>query len=73
MLLPANRTEQRWWQREVEPYRDGHAMRDGCALTTRFLASRINFVDAGRKYTSSAPFGCVFLIWEPNMTTTQED
>lgn len=25
MLLPANRTEQPWWQRYIEPYRDGHA------------------------------------------------
>lgn len=25
MLLPANRTEQRWWQDWVEPYRDGRS------------------------------------------------
>lgn len=66
MLLPANRTEQPWWQKNVEPYRDGRSTRDGVRLTSRFLASRINFIAPGReKYASSAPFGCVLLIWQP--------
>lgn len=63
MVLPANRTEQGWWQTHVEPYRDGRSTRDGIRLTTEFLRSRINFATPGRgKYNSSAPFGCVLLI-----------
>ncbi len=61
MLLPANRTEQRWWQRMVEPYRD-----NGKGLTTEFLPGRINFGVPGNeegKWHSSAPFGCVLVIW----------
>ena len=71
MLAPANRTEQRWWQESVEPFRDG---RDPCApehprlrFTTEFLPRRINFGskdNLGAWYASSAPFGCVLLIWE---------
>jgi hypothetical protein len=38
MLVPANRTEQGWWQRLVEPYRDR-----GGALTTAFLPDRLRF------------------------------
>lgn len=61
MLLPANRTEQGWWQEMVEPFRDR-----GGLLTCRFLPRRINFATPGNpqaRYTSSAPFGCVLLIW----------
>ena len=62
MLLPANRTEQRWWQVLVEPYRD-----QGMGLTTEFLPKRINFGsrdNLGAWSASSAPFGCCLLIWE---------
>lgn len=62
MLLPANRTEQPWWQEMVEPYRDR-----GDILLTQFLASRISFGTpanpASQKWASSPPFGCVLLIW----------
>jgi phage N-6-adenine-methyltransferase len=64
MLLPANRTEQGWWQRHVEDTRDrlhanGH-------LTVRFLAGRIRFDRPG--WTKPAkgdrpPFGLCLLIW----------
>lgn len=30
MLLPANRTEQGWWQRHVEPFRDRGGATVGC-------------------------------------------
>jgi phage N-6-adenine-methyltransferase len=63
MLVPANRTEQRWWQESIEPYRD----RLGSALRTEFLPSRINFAsrdNLGAYYSSSAPFGCVLLVWD---------
>lgn len=58
MLLPANRTEQAWWQDLIEPRR--HLLR------LEFLRGRINFGVPGNeegKWHSSAPFGCVALIW----------
>lgn len=61
MLLPANRTEQRWWQEHIEPYRDS-----GGTLTTEFLPRRINFGsrdNLGAWSASSAPFGCVLVTW----------
>lgn len=85
MLAPANRTEQRWWQESIEPYRDGAPLPrcpvapcTGCRyceaereryglLTTMFLPRRINFGsrdNLGAWSASSAPFGCVLLIWE---------
>jgi phage N-6-adenine-methyltransferase len=63
MLLPGNRTEQKWWQRMVEPYRD----RRETGLRTHFLPKRINFGTPdhpeGKAWKSSVPFGCVLLIW----------
>lgn len=45
MLLPANRSEQGWWQRHVEPFRDGKWTHiEVPNLTTRFLPGRIRFV-----------------------------
>lgn len=63
MLLPANRTEQRWWQRHVEPFRD----RPGSALRTQFIPGRLRFLAPGEatvKPNSRPPFGCVLLIWQ---------
>jgi phage N-6-adenine-methyltransferase len=64
MLVPANRTEQPWWQSRVEPHRDRRG-----PIETRFIGGRINFHAPGsgrerdaRKLTSP-PFGCVLLIW----------
>lgn len=69
MLLPANRCEQGFWQRHVEPYRDG-APFHGVRLTTRFLAGRLRFVmpidyewGTSRKKGDRPPFGCVLLTW----------
>jgi phage N-6-adenine-methyltransferase len=63
LLVPANRTEQAWWQTMVEPFRD---RRDG-VLRTEFLERRINFGTPERPeaddWNSSPPFGCVLLIW----------
>jgi phage N-6-adenine-methyltransferase len=75
MLLPANRTEQRWWQDLVEPHRD----RPGSRLRVEFLAGRLRFLVDGRgtletlfgeqaghhKPNERPPFGCCLLIWEP--------
>jgi phage N-6-adenine-methyltransferase len=62
MLLPANRTEQVWWQEHVEPFRD-----KGGFMRTEFIRSRFNFGQPGNegaKFNSSPPFGCVVVIFE---------
>lgn len=62
MLLPANRTEQGWWQRQVEPYRDR-----GGDLRVEFLLGRLRFLKSGQKHIAPnerPPFGCCLLIWE---------
>lgn len=64
MLLPANRTEQGWWQDLVEPHRD----RPGSRLRTEFFRGRLRFIKAGRTEVGPnerPPFGCVLLIWNP--------
>lgn len=64
MLLPANRTEQRWWQRDVEPYRDG---RPGGGPCVEFLPGRPRFIryeDGIVRPNERPPFGCCLLIWE---------
>ncbi len=61
MLIPANRTEQRWWQRDVEPWRDRAV--DG--LRSYYLPGRTAFArpGSGGVGQSGAPFGCVLLVW----------
>lgn len=59
MLLPANRTEQKWWQELVEPYRLSGA------IDVHFLAGRRRFDRPG--WTKPAkgdrpPFGLVVLV-----------
>jgi phage N-6-adenine-methyltransferase len=60
MLLPANRTEQGWWQRHIEsPRRDG-------LLEVEFLPGRIKFIGPGdeqRKPNDRPPFGSCLVIW----------
>lgn len=65
MLLPANRTEQGWWQELVEPHRD----RGGGPLRVEFLRGRIRFIQAGRTEVGPnerPPFGNCLLIWTPS-------
>lgn len=69
MLLPANRTEQPFWQRLVEPFRD-RAPLDGITLTSRFLPGRLRFgmpasyqLARSRKGGDRPPFGCLLLTW----------
>jgi phage N-6-adenine-methyltransferase len=60
MLLPANRTEQGWWQRQIEPYR-----RAG-SIAVEFLPGRLRFLKAGQKHirpNERPPFGCCLAIW----------
>jgi phage N-6-adenine-methyltransferase len=62
MLLPGNRTEQKWWQTHVEPRRD----RPGSPLRTEFLPGRLRFILPGRTAIGAnerPPFGCVVLTW----------
>jgi DNA (cytosine-5)-methyltransferase 1 len=70
MILPANRTEQAWWQDLVEPYRDAPRSR----FTVEFLPGRIRFIKAGQTDVGPnerPPFGCCLLIewtddvWNP--------
>lgn len=62
MLIPATRTEQPWWQRDVEPRRDGRGWR---VLWTYNLPGRTAFArpGSGGVGQSGAPFGCVLLVW----------
>lgn len=63
LLLPSNRTEQRWWQELVEPYRDRLRTR----MATRFLPGRPRFLAPGQ-HTIAAderpPFGLVLVVIE---------
>ena len=68
MLVPANRTEQTWWQKHVEPFRD----RSGSPLRTEFMPGRIRFIARGQSLigpNERPPFGCCLLIWESHHTT----
>lgn len=78
LLLPANRTEQRWWQELIEPVRD----RIGTGVTTRNLPGRPRFgsasnptgshirgpepkrADGSRIRKTSSPFGVVVVVFE---------
>lgn len=73
MLVPANRTEQQWWQEQVEPYRDGGKTSrlaegpvDGMCLTVRFIRGRQRFDRPGWTKPTKGdrpPFGLCLLIW----------
>lgn len=61
MLLPANRTEQSWWQDLVEPRRDTDRR-----FTVEFLPGRIRFLRPGQLAigpNERPPFGCCLLVW----------
>lgn len=61
MLLPANRTEQGWWQRHVEPVRGKPG-----GPCVEFLAGRMRFIVPPAdvvKPNDRPPFGCCLLIW----------
>lgn len=67
MLLPANRTEQPWWQTFIEHQRDGRA-KWLSSPQTRFLAGRRCFrkrgEEIGNKTSKNPPFGLVIVIWD---------
>lgn len=61
MLVPANRTEQQWWQRWIEPCRDGNG-----GPRVEFLRGRLRFIKPGQDAVGPnerPPFGCCLLIW----------
>ncbi len=63
MLVPANRTEQPWWQNWIEANRD-----KGGKLRTVFLGGRTKFGSPGDPeglltIKKSPPFACCLLIW----------
>lgn len=61
-LLPANRTEQGWWQDLVEPQRD----RAGSHFRVEFLRGRLRFIAHDKTEVGAnerPPFGCALLIW----------
>lgn len=63
MLLPANRTEQGWWQEMVEPFRD----REGSPLRAEFMPGRLRLIAHTKdrvEPNERPPFGCVLLIWD---------
>lgn len=64
MLLPANRTEQGWWQDLIEPWRDRD--RRERPLRVEFLPGRMRFIQNGRTevgMNERPPFGCCLCIW----------
>jgi phage N-6-adenine-methyltransferase len=61
MLLPANRTEQGWWQRQIEMQR-----RSGL-VAVEFLPGRLRFLKRGQESIAPnerPPFGCCLVIWD---------
>ena len=62
MLLPANRTEQAWWQDYIEP------LRRAGKIETRFQRGRLRFDTPDHDYMAQPkgnrpPFGVVLVIW----------
>lgn len=63
LLLPANRTEQRWWQDYIEPFRD----KSDAPLRVEFLPGRMRFIQPGKTVVGPnerPPFGCCLVIIE---------
>lgn len=64
MLLPANRTEQQWWQQWIEPERDRYDRM--VMLRIEFLPGRLRFILPGKsdvEPNQRPPFGCCLAIW----------
>lgn len=62
MLLPANRTEQGWWQRHIEPRRDQPG-----GIRVEFLPGRMRFIAHGADRigpNERPPFGVCLVIWD---------
>ncbi len=71
MLLPANRTEQGWWQHYIERDRDC-----GDGLSVVFLPGRMRFLRNGAQAVGPnerPPFGCCLAIFEERYTKRKWD
>lgn len=71
LLLPANRTEQVFWQDLIEPYRD----RPGSPLRVEFWPGRQRFLRRGAasiRTNERPPFGCCLCIWSRELPTALE-
>jgi hypothetical protein len=65
-LPPADRCEQPWWQKWVEPFRDGRGELEGWTIDTFNLAGRQRFGSPGDPKgltADQAPFPSVLLVW----------
>jgi phage N-6-adenine-methyltransferase len=61
LLLPANRTEQPWWQERVEPFRDRGL---SPTVSTYFLAGRVRFGSRENpEGMGSPPFASVLVVF----------
>lgn len=61
LLLPANRTEQGWWQRQIEPFRDNDR-----EMRVEFLPGRMRFIAPGAIRigpNERPPFGVCLVIF----------
>lgn len=66
MLLPANRTEQGWWQDLVELRRDRTGIFSWEAVRVEFLRGRLRFVAPDKTAIGAnerPPFGSCLLVW----------
>lgn len=65
LLIPANRTEQSWWHKYVEPYRDRPS--SGVVdVRVEFLAGRLRFIahdDTEIRPNARPPYGCCLVIF----------
>lgn len=76
MLVPANRTEQGWWQKNVAPYlkhpnlevrwpaRRQHFLVNGEPCWKRNKAGELVLTKKGKKQRSAPKFACALLIWK---------
>lgn len=71
LLVPANRTEQGWWQDYVEPVRDR-----GLGIETRFVRGRVSFGYTPERRIiqkpGSPPFGVVLIIIDAKIRKQSE-
>lgn len=68
MLPPGDRCEQPWWQKWIEPVRDGRAPSDKVQVTTHCLPVRQKFGSPGDPHGVhstgfGAPFPSVLVVW----------
>jgi phage N-6-adenine-methyltransferase len=58
LLVPANRTEQAWWQDYIEPNRECDR-----GVATHFIRGRVSFGNPDNSPSKSPPFGVVLIVF----------